>query len=40
MIKPQNTNSEFALSGINHVALVCSDMARRSTSTPAFSGCR
>jgi catechol 2,3-dioxygenase-like lactoylglutathione lyase family enzyme len=28
MIKPQNTNSEFALSGINHVALVCSDMAR------------
>jgi catechol 2,3-dioxygenase-like lactoylglutathione lyase family enzyme len=28
MIKPNNTNSEFALSGINHVALVCSDMAR------------
>lgn len=28
MIKPVNTNSEFALSGINHVALVCSDMAR------------
>ena len=28
MIKPQNTNSEFELGGINHVALVCSDMAR------------
>ena len=28
MIKPDNANSEFALSGINHVALVCSDMAR------------
>jgi catechol 2,3-dioxygenase-like lactoylglutathione lyase family enzyme len=28
MIKPHNTNSEFALRGINHVALVCSDMAR------------
>ena len=28
MIKPHNTNTEFALSGINHVALVCSDMAR------------
>ena len=28
MIKPQNTNTEFALGGINHVALVCSDMAR------------
>lgn len=28
MIKPRNTNSEFAFSGINHVALVCSDMAR------------
>jgi catechol 2,3-dioxygenase-like lactoylglutathione lyase family enzyme len=28
MIKPHNTNNEFALSGINHVALVCSDTAR------------
>lgn len=28
MIKPHNTNREFALSGINHVALVCSDMER------------
>ena len=28
MIKPHNTNSEFELGGINHVALVCSDMAR------------
>jgi catechol 2,3-dioxygenase-like lactoylglutathione lyase family enzyme len=28
MIKPRNTNNEFELSGINHVALVCSDMAR------------
>jgi catechol 2,3-dioxygenase-like lactoylglutathione lyase family enzyme len=28
MIKPHNTNPEFALSGVNHVALVCSDMAR------------
>ena len=28
MIKPHNTNREFALSGINHVALVCADMAR------------
>ena len=27
-IKPQNTNVEFELGGINHVALVCSDMAR------------
>lgn len=27
MIKPSNTNSEFELGGINHVALVCSDMA-------------
>ena len=28
MIKPDNPNSEFALGGINHVALVCSDMER------------
>ena len=28
MIKPHNTNPEFELGGINHVALVCSDMAR------------
>ncbi|MDT5203215.1 MAG: hypothetical protein QOH34_4737, partial [Mycobacterium sp.] len=28
MIKPHNVNSEFELGGINHVALVCSDMAR------------
>jgi catechol 2,3-dioxygenase-like lactoylglutathione lyase family enzyme len=28
VIKPQNTNTEFALSGINHIALVCSDMER------------
>lgn len=28
MIKPHNTNTEFELGGINHVALVCSDMAR------------
>src|ERR1035441_4822726 len=28
MIKPHNVNSEFDLGGINHVALVCSDMAR------------
>src|ERR1700724_543104 len=28
MIKPHNRNSEFELGGINHVALVCSDMAR------------
>ena len=28
MIKPNNTNTEFELGGINHVALVCSDMAR------------
>jgi catechol 2,3-dioxygenase-like lactoylglutathione lyase family enzyme len=28
MIKPRTTNHEFALSGINHVALVCSDMQR------------
>ena len=28
MIKPHNPNSEFELGGINHVALVCSDMAR------------
>lgn len=28
MIKPNNQNSEFELGGINHVALVCSDMAK------------
>ncbi|KAA0086579.1 VOC family protein [Mycolicibacterium sp. P9-64] len=28
MIKPDNTNSEFELGGINHVALVCADMAK------------
>ena len=28
MIKPHNLNAEFELGGINHVALVCSDMAR------------
>lgn len=28
MIKPRNTNTEFELGGINHVALVCADMAR------------
>ena len=28
MIKPSNTNDEFAFSGISHVALVCADMAR------------
>ncbi len=28
MIRPDNQNSEFALGGINHVALVCSDMAK------------
>ena len=28
MIKPNNPNSEFELGGINHVALVCADMAK------------
>jgi catechol 2,3-dioxygenase-like lactoylglutathione lyase family enzyme len=28
MIKPNKPNSEFQLGGINHVALVCSDMAK------------
>lgn len=28
MIRPDNPNTEFALGGINHVALVCSDMQR------------
>ncbi|WP_059016392.1 VOC family protein [Mycobacterium sp. M26] len=28
MIRPSFTNPEFELGGINHVALVCSDMAR------------
>ena len=28
MIKPHNTNAEFELGGINHVALVCADMQR------------
>lgn len=28
MIKPRNPNSEFEFGGFNHVALVCSDMAR------------
>ena len=28
MIKPDNSNSEFQLGGINHVALVCSDMQK------------
>ncbi len=34
MIKPHNTNTEFELGGINHVALVCSDMARTVDFTP------
>ena len=28
MIKPNNPNEEFEFGGINHVALVCADMAR------------
>ena len=28
MIRPDNPNSEFQLGGINHVALVCADMAK------------
>lgn len=28
MGRPSSTNTEFELGGINHVALVCSDMAR------------
>lgn len=28
MIKPHGVNTEFEISGINHVALVCADMAR------------
>ncbi|MGY4712614.1 VOC family protein [Mycolicibacterium sp. CBM1] len=28
MIKPHNANTEFEFGGINHVALVCSDMER------------
>ena len=28
MIKPNNPNGEFEFGGINHVALVCADMAR------------
>jgi catechol 2,3-dioxygenase-like lactoylglutathione lyase family enzyme len=28
MIRPHNPNPEFELGGINHVALVCADMAR------------
>ena len=28
MVRPNFTNTEFELGGINHVALVCSDMAR------------
>src|SRR4029078_5063853 len=28
MIKPDNPNTEFQLGGINHVALVCADMAK------------
>lgn len=28
MIKPHNTNTEFELGGINHVALVCSGIPR------------
>ena len=28
MIKPNNPNAEFELGGINHVALVCSDMEK------------
>ena len=34
MIKPHNTNTEFELGGINHVALVCSDMARTRVAAP------
>ena len=28
MVRPNFTNTEFELGGINHVALVCSDMER------------
>ena len=28
MIRPDNANSEFEFGGINHVALVCADMAK------------
>lgn len=40
MIKPHNTNTEFELGGINHVALVCSDMARTVDFTATSWGCR
>jgi len=40
MIKPNNPNSEFQLGGINHVALVCSDMERTVDSTAMSSACR
>jgi len=35
VIKPENTNSEFELGGINQMALVCADMAKTVGSTRA-----
>ena len=43
MAKPEltdKTNNEFPIRGVNHLALVCKDMARPSTSTPTCSACR
>lgn len=34
MIRPAATNREFELGGVNHVALMCSDMARTVAVTP------
>jgi extradiol dioxygenase family protein len=40
VIKPDNRNSEFELGGINHVALVCSDMAKTVDFYGNVLGCR
>ena len=33
-------NDRFEIRGINHLALVCKDMKKTVTSTPASSECR
>jgi hypothetical protein len=40
MIKPNNPNSEFELGGINHMALVCSDMEKTVDSAATSLACR
>ncbi len=35
----KNTNSEFELRGVNHVAMVCKDMQRTVVFIPTYSAC-